>query len=112
MTNLRAVGDLHGDWRKTVDSFRTAGVINVTEDSEIVWTGGDAIVVQLGDVMDRGDHEIGRVLFAGPGPACMPWPRVGAQFCAESAACVQTETCLKRCMQNCRSNRQVPQGSG
>lgn len=58
-----AIGDLHGDWRKTVDSFRTAGVINVTEESEIVWTGGDAIVVQLGDVMDRGDHEIAIVKF-------------------------------------------------
>jgi hypothetical protein len=27
-------------------------------DNEIVWVGGDAVVVQLGDVMDRGDHEI------------------------------------------------------
>ncbi|KAG1671773.1 hypothetical protein FOA52_000150 [Chlamydomonas sp. UWO 241] len=58
-----AIGDLHGDWRKTVDSFRTAGVITITEDSEIVWSGGDAIVVQLGDVMDRGDHEIAIVKF-------------------------------------------------
>lgn len=53
-----AIGDLHGDWRKAVDSFRTANVIGINENSEIVWIGGDTIVVQLGDVLDRGDHEI------------------------------------------------------
>jgi len=54
-----SVGDLHGDWRKAVDSLRAAGVAAVRDsDNEIVWVGGDAVVVQLGDVMDRGDHEI------------------------------------------------------
>ncbi len=42
-----------------MDSFRTANVIGINENSEIVWIGGDTIVVQLGDVLDRGDHEIG-----------------------------------------------------
>ncbi len=55
-----SVGDLHGDWRKAVEAFRTAGVIYIREDMEIEWIGGDTVVVQLGDVMDRGDHEIGR----------------------------------------------------
>lgn len=52
-----AIGDLHGDWQKAIDSFRAAGVIRVTDD-EVVWSGGDTVVVQLGDVLDRGDYEI------------------------------------------------------
>lgn len=58
-----AIGDLHGDWRKAVESLTAAGVIRVREeDQEILWTGGDAVVVQLGDVLDRGDHEIAIVM--------------------------------------------------
>lgn len=58
-----AIGDLHGDWRKAVDSLRAANVIRVrAEDEEIIWVGGDAVVVQLGDVLDRGDHEIAIVM--------------------------------------------------
>ncbi len=53
-----AVGDLHGDWQKAIDAFRMAGVIRVTDD-EVMWSGGDTVVVQLGDVLDRGDYEIG-----------------------------------------------------
>ncbi len=55
-----AVGDLHGDWQKAIDSLRAAKVIRVGEKEEIVWSGGDTVVVQLGDVLDRGDNEIGR----------------------------------------------------
>lgn len=57
-----AIGDLHGDWRKTIESLRTANVIRINENMEVEWTGGDAVVVQLGDVMDRGDHEIAIVM--------------------------------------------------
>lgn len=53
-----AIGDLHGDWRKAIGALSTAGVISLDGDDEVVWTGGDTVVVQLGDVMDRGDHEI------------------------------------------------------
>jgi hypothetical protein len=53
------VGDLHGDWAKAVGSFRAANVIRIDGD-DITWTGGDTVVVQLGDVLDRGDHEIGK----------------------------------------------------
>ena len=55
---MHAVGDLHGDWAKAVGSLRAANVIRI-EGDDIYWTGGDTVVVQLGDVMDRGDHEIG-----------------------------------------------------
>lgn len=58
-----AIGDLHGDWRKAIESLSAANVIRVREeDEEIVWSGGDTVVVQLGDVMDRGDHEIAIVM--------------------------------------------------
>lgn len=55
---LSTVGDLHGDWAKAVGSLRAANVIRIVDD-DIIWTGGDTVVVQLGDVLDRGDHEIG-----------------------------------------------------
>ncbi len=78
-----AVGDLHGDWQKAIDAFRTAGVITVTED-EVIWSGGDTVVVQLGDVLDRGDYEIGRAsccpLQAGR-PGCSGWQYVNVMLC-------------------------------
>jgi hypothetical protein len=54
-----AVGDLHGDLGKTVDSLVLAGVLT-ERDGQPAWCGGDTVVVQLGDVLDRGDHEIGQ----------------------------------------------------
>ncbi|KAJ9527410.1 hypothetical protein QJQ45_025679 [Haematococcus lacustris] len=53
-----AIGDLHGDWNKAIESFRVAGVIKILDNDEVVWRGGDTVVVQLGDVLDRGDNEI------------------------------------------------------
>lgn len=54
-----AVGDLHGDLDKSVEALKLARVISVSEEGEVAWVGGDAVVVQLGDVLDRGDVEIG-----------------------------------------------------
>eukprot|EP01026_Neomeris_dumetosa_P068565 TRINITY_DN671_c0_g2_i2.p1 TRINITY_DN671_c0_g2~~TRINITY_DN671_c0_g2_i2.p1 ORF type:complete len:430 (+),score=59.12 TRINITY_DN671_c0_g2_i2:22-1290(+) len=53
-----AIGDLHGDMAKTLMCFKMAGLMKMGEDSKPIWTGGDSIVVQLGDVLDRGDSEI------------------------------------------------------
>ncbi len=44
-----AIGDLHGDFNLTVESLRIAGVIN----KDLHWIGGDTIVVQVGDQIDR-----------------------------------------------------------
>jgi hypothetical protein len=52
-----ALGDLHGDLRKTLMALRVAGVIDDV-DNRPVWIGGDTLVVQMGDVLDRGDNEI------------------------------------------------------
>lgn len=48
-----AIGDLHGDIAGTRSALRAAGVVNM-DDS---WVGGDTVVVQTGDILDRGDDE-------------------------------------------------------
>jgi len=47
-----AVGDLHGDYDSFVEILRGAGLV----DKDLHWTGGKTHLVQIGDVMDRGDH--------------------------------------------------------
>jgi len=48
-----AVGDLHGDYGATLDVLRAAKLI----DDNAHWIGGNATLVQTGDVLDRGDGE-------------------------------------------------------
>ena len=50
---LVAIGDLHGDLGGTRAALRAAGAI----DDHDKWIGGDLVVVQTGDVLDRGDDE-------------------------------------------------------
>ena len=50
-----AVGDIHGDLMQCIRALRAAGVVDETGGK---WTGGDTIVVQVGDILDRGDHEL------------------------------------------------------
>ncbi len=45
-----AVGDLHGDYAAFTEILREAGLI----DARGKWSGGNAILVQLGDIPDRG----------------------------------------------------------
>ena len=45
-----AVGDLHGDYKAWQDIARAAGII----DARGRWAGGNLILVQLGDILDRG----------------------------------------------------------
>ena len=71
------VGDVHGDLQKVLACLEMAGVL-AEDDGHIKWVGGDATVVQLGDVLDRGDCEIGaprrRVAGAGCWGLCL-WQR-------------------------------------
>ena len=53
-----AVGDIHGDLRKAISSLEVAQVLQEVN-GQVRWAGGDTVVVQLGDVLDRGDSEIG-----------------------------------------------------
>jgi hypothetical protein len=43
------IGDLHGDWEMTIKSLKIANVIN----NKLTWIGGDTVVVQVGDQVDR-----------------------------------------------------------
>lgn len=43
------IGDLHGDWEKTIDTLKIANLIDSNND----WIGGDTVVVQIGDQIDR-----------------------------------------------------------
>jgi len=48
-----AIGDLHGDLTATRRAFRTSKVIDEADQ----WIGGNSVVVQTGDVLDRGNEE-------------------------------------------------------
>jgi hypothetical protein len=48
-----AIGDLHGDWPAARVALRLAGATD--EDGH--WNGGGLAVVQLGDLIDRGDDD-------------------------------------------------------
>jgi hypothetical protein len=48
-----AIGDLHGDLAATRAALRLAGAI----DDKDHWAGGDLMVVQTGDEIDRGDDD-------------------------------------------------------
>ena len=48
-----AIGDIHGDLSAARAALRAAGAI----DEHDHWIGGDLVVVQTGDVLDRGDDE-------------------------------------------------------
>jgi hypothetical protein len=48
-----AIGDLHGDLEAARGALRLAGAIDETDQ----WIGGDLVVVQTGDILDRGDDE-------------------------------------------------------
>ena len=50
---LVAVGDLHGDLDATRAALRLAGAIDAADR----WIGGDLVVVQTGDAVDRGDDD-------------------------------------------------------
>lgn len=49
------IGDVHGDYNALVEFLTIAQVMDPTT---CEWTGGDTIVVQLGDVLDRGHQEL------------------------------------------------------
>lgn len=48
-----AIGDVHGDLEATRRALRLAGAI----DTQDRWVGGELVVVQTGDQLDRGDDE-------------------------------------------------------
>lgn len=49
-----AVGDLHGDWAAWQAIARAAGLL----DPENRWSGGKTVLVQMGDIVDRGPDSL------------------------------------------------------
>ncbi|TVU30945.1 hypothetical protein EJB05_22603, partial [Eragrostis curvula] len=52
-----AIGDVHGDLYQTRDALTMAGLLSVEADAH-VWTGGRTVLVQVGDILDRGEDEV------------------------------------------------------
>ena len=52
-TRVVAIGDLHGDLQATRQALRMAGAIDAADR----WIGGELVLVQTGDILDRGDEE-------------------------------------------------------
>ena len=48
-----AIGDLHGDLGGTRSALKAAGALDASDN----WVGGDLVIVQTGDILDRGDDE-------------------------------------------------------
>ena len=48
-----AIGDIHGDLQAAEEALWLAGVM----DGQGRWIGDDTVVVQVGDLLDRGDDE-------------------------------------------------------
>ncbi|KAK7276055.1 hypothetical protein RIF29_17186 [Crotalaria pallida] len=53
---ILAVGDLHGDVKQARSALQMAGVLS--SDGQDLWTGGETVLIQLGDILDRGEDEI------------------------------------------------------
>ena len=54
---LVCIGDVHGDFHKFEESLKIAGVYDKTKE-DCQWVGGNTILVQCGDVLDRGSQEL------------------------------------------------------
>ena len=79
-----AIGDLHGDYKAFLDIVEAAGL----SDAKAHWTGGRTILVQLGDVPDRGPdtldiiHHLQRLEKAAPRAG----GKVANHFCLASSS--------------------------
>mmetsp|Transcript_22212 Transcript_22212/g.61633 ORF Transcript_22212/g.61633 Transcript_22212/m.61633 type:complete len:490 (-) Transcript_22212:109-1578(-) len=51
---LVAIGDIHGDYKQAFFALQLAGLV----DAQGHWAGGSTVVVQTGDLVDRGDNSL------------------------------------------------------
>jgi hypothetical protein len=57
--DIYVVGDVHGDYKRLVRVLTAAAVIGNAEDPKHVsWKAGNAMVVFLGDLIDKGQHSV------------------------------------------------------
>jgi hypothetical protein len=55
---LYAVSDIHGAYDRVVTLFAAAGLATVSAEGVVAWTGGNAVLVVVGDSIDKGDRSI------------------------------------------------------
>lgn len=53
VSRLIVIGDIHGDLKLFKELLRIANVIGTNKKGDIMWTGGNTYVVQVGDQIDR-----------------------------------------------------------
>ena len=53
-----AIADLHGDISQARATLRLAGVLDPKDEEGATWIGGQAQVVQTGDLVDRGPNSL------------------------------------------------------
>ncbi|ARF09307.1 metallophosphatase/phosphoesterase [Catovirus CTV1] len=47
------LGDIHGDYKLAIEMLKLGKLINDDNENDIKWIGGDTVVVQVGDQVDR-----------------------------------------------------------
>ena len=72
-SRLFAIGDLHGDLNNALRCFQLCNLTNANGD----WIGGNSVLVQTGDVVDRGPHSRQVV----PSCALMEAPSIRVHSC-------------------------------
>ncbi|CAB9528741.1 serine threonine-protein phosphatase [Seminavis robusta] len=55
---LVCIGDVHGDFKALEEFLTIGGVYDANASHKNQWIGGNTILVQCGDVLDRGDQEL------------------------------------------------------
>lgn len=62
---LYAIGDIHGDYQRLLALLRRAALIGprLKRPEDAQWTGGDAVLVQTGDMIDKGPHSVSVIRF-------------------------------------------------
>lgn len=61
---LYAVGDVHGMLAELRELLARAGLVREGPDGAFEWTGGNAVLVQIGDLVNKGPHSLAAIEFA------------------------------------------------
>jgi hypothetical protein len=58
--HLYAIGDVHGDLERLAALLVRAGLIDakINHPGEVLWTGGNSVLVLTGDLIDKGPHPV------------------------------------------------------
>ena len=63
--DIFAIGDAHGDWQRLAMVLAGAKLIDAPVPDQVKWTGGKAVLVITGDMIDKGPDSIGVIALVG-----------------------------------------------